>query len=137
MARAARQEKNTRARREPRARVRFTSSDAAVCLLLVLTIIGAAVQAIWLQGYTQPLLLAATALCLLIGFWRPRMWFALLGILVVAGGATALALTVFPNDATVLWDAVSGAIAAVVGFLAIWASAHLRRVHRRLTGSRR
>ena len=137
MVRVTHQGKNSRARREPKARIRFTSSDAAVCALLVLTVIGAAVQAGALLGSAKPLLLAVTALCLLIGFWRPRLWAAAIGIIIVAGGATALVLTIFPDDATFFAAIVSGAVAAGLGFVAIWVSTHLRRVHRRLNESRR
>lgn len=125
------------AQREPRGRTPFTSSDAAVCALLLLTIAGVAAEAIQLTGTVRLVLLGATALSMLIGFWRPRMWFAIAAILIVAGGAAAGALAIKTKETTVLWIAASAAIAAVLGLLAIWVSTHLRRVHRRLRENRR
>ena len=125
------------ARPGPRDWAPFTSSDAAICALLLLTVAGVATEAIKLTGTVRLVLLGATALCLLIGFWRPRMWLAIVASLAIAGGATVVSLAIKTKETTVLWIVGSAAIAAVLGLLAIWVSTHLRRVHRLLRENRR
>jgi GGDEF domain-containing protein len=126
-----------RATHEPRARTPFTSSDAAACALLLLTVAGAATEAIQLTGNARLLILGATALTLLMGFWRPRMWLAIAAIIIIAGGAATGAVAIKTGGTTVLWIAVSAAIAAALGFLAIWVSTLLRRIYRRMSETRR
>lgn len=124
-------------RREPHAQIPATSSDAAVCALLLLTVAGAAVEATHLAGNARLLMLGATGLCTAIGFWRPRMWLAIPAVLIVAGGAAAGAWALLTTGTTTTWIAVSGAIAAILGLLAIGVSVLLRRVYRRLREHRR
>lgn len=125
------------ARQESRARTPLTSLDAAVCVLLLLTVAGVATEAIELTGAVRLVLLGATALSLLIGFWRPRIWLAVVAVFVVAGGAAAGAAAIKTKETSVLWIAASGVIVAVLGLIAIWVSTLLRRVHRRMREDRR
>ncbi len=135
---ASKRTKQSRAtKREPRTRTPFTSSDAAVCALLLLAMAGVATEAIKLSGNVRLLMLGATALALLMGFWRPRMWLAIPAIFIVAGGAAAGAVAVETNETTIPWIVASGAIAAALGFLAIWVSVMLRTVVRRMRENRR
>ncbi len=122
--------------REPRPRTPSSSSDVAVGLLLLLTVAGVALQAIELTGNARFLLLAATGLSLLIGTWRPRMWVTIPAILIVAIGAAAGAY-VLDTKTSLLWLIIGGAIAAALGFVAIWVSSLLRRVYRRMRENRR
>src|SRR3954452_5277929 len=55
-------------KREPRARARLTAADAGICVLLILTAAGVAVEAIELTGYPRLVMIGATALSVLIGF---------------------------------------------------------------------
>lgn len=126
-----------RAQREPRVRTPFTSSEAAVCALLILAVAGSAIEAIQLVGTVRLLMLGATALALLIGFWRPRMWLAVAAIIVIIGGATAGAVAIRASETTIPWIAASAAIAAALGFLAIWVSVLIRRVYRQMREHRR
>src|SRR3954470_24284029 len=89
-------ERPQKAKRERPAQIPATSTEAAVCALLLLTGAAVAVLATQLSGSTRLLLLGATALCAVIGFWRPRMWLAIPAILIVAGGAVAGALALQP-----------------------------------------
>jgi len=125
------------AKREPCPRTPFSSSDAALCLLLLLVVAGVATQAIELTGTVRLLMLVATSLSLLIGDWFPRIRATISAILIVAGGAAAAAYVLKPNGASLFWIAMSGAIIAVLGFGAIWVSSLLRRVYRRMRESRR
>ncbi len=125
------------AKREPRPRTPASSSDAALCLLLVVAVAGVAVQSIELTGNVRLLMLAATGLSLLLGVWSPRMWTAIAAVLVVAGGATVLAYVIATNGGPRFWIAIGGAIVAVLGFGAIWVSSLLRRIYRRMRENRR
>ncbi|MGI8691037.1 MAG: GGDEF domain-containing protein [Thermomicrobiales bacterium] len=125
------------AKREPRPRTPFSSSDAALCLLLLLAVAGVATQAIELTGTVRLLMLVATGLSLLIGVWRPRIWATIPAILIVAGGAVAAAYMIETNGTSLVWIAMSGAIIAVLGFGAIWVSSLLRRVYHRMRENRR
>jgi GGDEF domain-containing protein len=127
----------SRAHREPRARTPFTSSEAAVCALLLLTVAGVAIEAIQLAGGGRLLMLGATALALLIGFWRPRMWLAVAAIIVIVGGAMAESVAIRASETTIPWIAASTAMAAALGFLAIWVSILIRRVYQRMRENRR
>ncbi|HEY7909873.1 MAG TPA: hypothetical protein VIC60_13410 [Thermomicrobiales bacterium] len=127
----------SRAHREPRARTPFTSSEAAVCALLLLTVAGVAIEAIQLVGTVRLLMLGATALALLIGFWRPRMWLAVAAIIVIVGGAMAESVAIRASETTIPWIAASTAMAAALGFLAIWVSILIRRVYQRMRENRR
>ena len=125
------------AKREPRSQTPYSSADAALCLLLLLTVAGTATQAIELTGTVRLLMLVATGLSLLIGVWRPRIWATIPAILIVAGGAVAAAYLVATNGTSHFWIAIGGAIIAVLGFGAIWVSSLLRRVYRRMRENRR
>jgi GGDEF domain-containing protein len=125
------------AKREPRPQTPASSSDAALCLLLVVAVAGVAVQSIELTGNVRLLMLAATGLSLLLGVWRPRMWTAIAAVLVVAGGATVVAYVIATNGGPRFWIAIGGAIVAVLGFGAIWVSSLLRRIYRRMRENRR
>jgi GGDEF domain-containing protein len=125
------------AKREPRPRTPASSSDAALCLLLVVAVAGVAVQSIELTGNVRLLMLAATGLSLLLGVWSPRMWTAIAAVLVVAGGATVVAYVIATNGGPRFWIAIGGAIVAVLGFGAIWVSSLLRRIYRRMRENRR
>lgn len=125
------------AKREPRPQTPFGSSDAALCLLLLLAVAGVATQAIELTGTVRLLMLAATSLSLLIGVWHPRIWATIPAILIVAGGAVAVAYLLKANGTSLFWLAIGGAIIAVLGFGAIWVSSLLRRVYRRMRENRR
>jgi GGDEF domain-containing protein len=125
------------AKREPRPRTPFSASDTALCLLLLMAVAGVAIQAIKLSGNVRLLMLVATGLCLLIGVWRPRIWATIPAILIVAGGAVAVAYARKTNDQSLIWIVIGGAIAAVLGFGAIWVSSLLRRTYRRMRESRR
>ncbi len=125
------------AKREPFPRTPFSSSDAALCLLLILAVIGVATQAIELTGTVRLLMLVATGLSLLIGVWRPRLWATIPAILIVAGGAVAATYALGTKGASLLWIVISGAIVAALGFGAIWVSSLLRRVYRRMRENRR
>lgn len=129
--------RSARTESEPPARVPFTSLDAAICALLLLTMAGVAVQAAQLAGSARPLLIGATALCVLIGFARPRLWLAIPAIIIVAGGAAASAAAIAPPATTALWITIGAMTAAALGFLAIWVSTRLRRVYRRMRENRR
>ncbi len=111
------------------ARTSFTSSIGVVGLLLALTFVGVATQAIVLTGTVRLLMIAATCLCLLIGFWRPRLWLTIPAILLVAGGATAGALALKTSETTTLWIAISGAIIAVLGLVACGLRGRTRRAY--------
>lgn len=60
------------AKREPCPRTPFSSSDAALCLLLLLVVAGVATQAIELTGTVRLLMLVATSLSLLKRHHRQR-----------------------------------------------------------------
>lgn len=124
-------------RRVPRATVRFTPSDAAVSALLILTIAGVATQAIRLTGNVRLLMIAATGLSVLCGFWRPRMWVALVGVALITAGAAAGAYALKTAATTLLWIGVGAAIVLALGLLSIWVSTRLRHVHKRMMDNRR
>lgn len=125
------------ARREPGLPAPFMSPDTAVCALLLLTVAGVAVETAQLAGNTRLLMLGATALGLLIGFWSPRMWLAIAAIIVIAGVAAAWAVTVKTSETSAFWIAASAAVAAILGCGAIRVSILLRRLYRRMRDNRR
>ncbi|MHB8647158.1 MAG: GGDEF domain-containing protein [Thermomicrobiales bacterium] len=125
------------AKREPRPRTPSSASDVALCLLLLLTVAGVAIEASELTGRVRLLMLAATGLSLLIGVWRPRIWATVPAVLVVAGGAAAAAYALRANDTSLLWIAITAAIVAALGIGAIWVSSLLRGVYRRMRENRR
>lgn len=124
-------------KREPYPRTPATSSDAALCLLLILAVAGVAVQSIELTGAVRLLMLAATGLSLLLGIWQPRTGATIPALLIVAAGATAGAYAIATNGTSRFWIAMSGVIVALLGFGAIWVSSLLRRVYRRMRENRR
>jgi GGDEF domain-containing protein len=124
-------------KREPRPWTPFTSSDAALCLLLLLAVAGAAIQATQLTDNVRPVMVVATGLSLVIGVWRPRVWAAILAILVVAIGAVAAAYAIETRATSLYWLVISGTIVAVLGFGAIGVSSLLRRMYRRMRENRR
>jgi GGDEF domain-containing protein len=125
------------ANREPRPRTPFTSSDAALCLLLIVAVAGVAVQSIELTGAVRLVMLVATGLGLLLGVWRPRMWTTIAALLIVAGGATVVAYVIATNGVSRFWIAIGGAIVVVLGFGAIWVSSLLHHTYRRMRENRR
>ena len=110
------------AKHEPRPRTPFSSSDAALCSLLLLAVAGVATQAIELDGNVRLLMLVATGLSLLVGIWRPRIWATIPAILIVAGGAVVAAYFIEAVTMPFFWIGISGAIVAGLGFGAIWVS---------------
>lgn len=125
------------AKHEPHPQTPFTSSDAALCLLLLLAVVGVATQAIQLTGTARLVMLIATGLSLLIGVWRPRIRASIPAILIVAIGAVAAAYAIETSATSLFWLAISGAIVAVLGFGAIWVSSLFRRIYRRMRENRR
>jgi len=124
-------------KRDPYPRTPSGSSDAALCLLLLLTVAGVAVEAIELPGKVRLLMLAATGLSLLIGIWRPHRWATIPAILLVAGGAAAAAVVLRAGGTSLLWIVVAGVIIAALGLGAIWVSALLGDIYRRMRENRR
>lgn len=97
--------------------------------------VGVATEAMRLDGAVRLMMLGATALAFLMGFWRPRLWLAIPAILIFAVGGAAGAIRT--RETAILWIAVSGAIAAALGFLAIGVSILIRRVYQRMREHRR
>ena len=124
-------------RREPRTRMQLTAADVAVCVLLVLTAAGVAVQATGLTGMARLVMVVATGLSLVIGFWRLRVWAAVLGITIVTGGGAAAAYALRGTGTKTLWIVVGALIVAALGLIGVWASGQLGRVYRRLRDHRR
>src|SRR5689334_20245359 len=89
MAKGASKNTATAPKREPRARTRLTAVDAGICVLLVLTVAGITAQAIVLTDYAFLVMIAATALSLLVGFGRLRLWAAILGVAAVTAAGAA------------------------------------------------
>ncbi|MDQ6601984.1 MAG: diguanylate cyclase [Chloroflexota bacterium] len=123
--------------REPRPRTPSSSSDVAVGLLLLLTVAGAAVQAIALTGPARLVMLAATGLGLLIGVWRPSVWITIPVIVVIGVVAVVAAYALDTDDTSLIWLIIGGAIVAALGCGAVWVSSLLRRVYRRMRENRR
>ncbi len=123
--------------REPRTRTPSSSSDVAVGLLLLLTVAGAAVQAVALTGPARLVMLAATGLVLLIGVWRPAMWITIPAIVVIGILAVGAAYALDTDNTSLIWLIIGGAIVAALGCGAVWVSSLLRRVYRRMRENRR
>jgi GGDEF domain-containing protein len=125
------------AKREPRLRAPFNSSDGALCLVLLLTVAGVATQAITLAGVARLLMLVATGASLLIGVWYPHDRVTIPAIAVVAVGAMVVASLLKASETSLLWIVIAGGIVAALGFGAIWVSSLLRHIYRRMRESRR
>jgi GGDEF domain-containing protein len=121
----------------PPARIPFMASDAAVCALLLLTTAGVAIQTAQLAGVTRLMMIGATALCLLIGFSRPRLWLAIPAIIIVAGGTAVGAAAIETVKPSAFWVVIGAMIAAALGALSFWVSARFRRIYRQMRENRR
>lgn len=109
----------------------------AVCLLLALTVIGIAVQALTLSKDTRVFLLVASALALLIGIWGLQQSVGVAGIVVVAGAGAAGAYLYPANEPSIGRIALGTAIVLVLGGVALWVGGILRHIYHRMVESRR